>query len=248
MSLHRTSFCIVNDSNISTFRKFGHNADVGTSHEYIQSSGTTTYDGWLTSATTLRIAAGGDALDTAAGDGVRSVKVYGLDTNFNLISEEIATAGISASSSTTQNFIRFYRGHSVDTGAARALPSADINIETTGGTAMGIIDADSGQTEMLIYTVPNDHRLVVNSIIINVNSSNQADIEFWKMEDANATGAPYSGARLWHRATDFTGRSLVDIGDNVFYPYTDIWATAKRTLGASCDVSIEVIGKLYKDY
>jgi len=60
-------------------------------------------------ATTLRIKAGGDALDTAAGAGAREVTLQGIDELGNEVTESLATAGASASAVTTNKFIRLYR-------------------------------------------------------------------------------------------------------------------------------------------
>lgn len=77
-------------SNISVVKKFGRNASVGTSFVPVALGGiyrTPT----STSATTLRIKAGGNANDDAAGTGAREVTLEGLDENFELASEAVAT-------------------------------------------------------------------------------------------------------------------------------------------------------------
>jgi len=68
------------------------------------------------SATALRIKAGGNANDTAAGTGARSVRLTGLNATGVVVSETIATAGASASAATTATFIRLFDAEVVDSG------------------------------------------------------------------------------------------------------------------------------------
>lgn len=96
----------------------------------------------------MRIKAGGNAADTAAGAGAREVTLIGLDASGNVVTEAIATNGISASSATTNSFIRLYRAYVSASGtyatAAAGSHTAAIVIENSaGGTDWLTIDATS---------------------------------------------------------------------------------------------------------
>ena len=104
-------------SGMQSIKKFGRNAAVGTSFVPIAMGGVyQTPQG--SAATALRIKSGGDANDTAAGSGARSVTLEGLDENFELATEALATAGASASSATSTTFTRLFRAYvTPDTGS-----------------------------------------------------------------------------------------------------------------------------------
>jgi hypothetical protein len=61
---------------------FGLAHSVGTSYEPVTSAGAFN---WLTAASAVRVKAGGDTNDTAAGTGARTVLVTGLDASFEPI-------------------------------------------------------------------------------------------------------------------------------------------------------------------
>lgn len=128
------------------------NSDIDTTEEDIwNSGGTRTY---LTSADTFRIAAGGNAADTAAGTGAREVIFVFLDANYNEVTETIATAGASASSATTSTGLRFQYAYVGDVGSSGA-NVGNITIEAvTAGTTQGLIEAGRGITKSGHFTIP----------------------------------------------------------------------------------------------
>ena len=85
----------------SLVHKYGRNPAVpnGT-WAFINQLGFTSWP--LSAATKVRIKAGGDAADDAAGNGARSVIVQGIQTNLNEGTYEIATNGINESLLTDQ--------------------------------------------------------------------------------------------------------------------------------------------------
>ena len=141
-----------NISGYSAITKFGENSDVDTTEEDLWSvGGTLTY---LTTADTFRIAAGGNAADTAAGTGAREVTFSFLDANYNEVTETIATAGASASSATSTTGLRLIRAYCGACGSSGS-NVGNITIEAvSAATTQGLIPADTGQTQQLHYTVP----------------------------------------------------------------------------------------------
>ena len=79
--------------------KFGSNAAVPNGVFEIVSSLSVPYEGFLSAPSTVRIKAGGDAADTAAGAGAQSVFVEGIDDSLARVLVEIPTAGALASAS-----------------------------------------------------------------------------------------------------------------------------------------------------
>jgi len=89
----------------SVVQIFGRNDSGGTSFVPIALGGVYQMP-QVAGATTLRIKAGGNANDTAAGTGAREVTVVVLDETGAQITETIATAGASASAATTVTAMR----------------------------------------------------------------------------------------------------------------------------------------------
>lgn len=187
---------------ITTIKKFGRNSAVGTSFVPIALGGV-----WQTpqsaSATTLRIKAGGNANDTAAGSGARSVTLVGTDANFAELTETVATAGASASSATSGSFTRINRLYVASSGtyatAAAGSHSAAITIENgSGGTDWATIDATNfpkGQGEIGAYCVPAGKTAYVFLRQITVDSTKSNDLVFFWRDGADDTAAPYSAMR-----------------------------------------------------
>jgi len=109
---------------------------------------------YLTTASTIRIKAGGNAADTAAGTGAQSITVTGLDENYLPVTDVIATAGASASTATTNTYLRVHSCYVTLVGSGE-VNAAGITIEAvTGGTTQALIPAGEGQTEQMYNTIP----------------------------------------------------------------------------------------------
>lgn len=237
--------------NLSIVHKFGRNPAIGTTFAPVCMGGvyqTPQYG----SATTLRIAAGGDANDTAAGSGARSITLQGLDETGALVSETIATAGASASSATTTTFSRLFRFY-VEASGTYATASAgshadDITIENgAGGTTWGVIDATSfpqGQSEVGAYTVPAGYTGYITEMTMISDATKPTDILLFQRKDANQTAAPYSRMSKV-MSTDnltvmFNQNHINPLGP--FPAHTDLGFMAKVAIGtASVAVDFEIL-------
>lgn len=221
---------------IATVRKFGRNDAVGTgSYEDIWTVGGD-YN-FLTAASAVQIAAGGNAADDAAGAGARSVTVVGLDENWAEATETITTAGASASSATTTTFIRVYRAYVANVGTYGGNNTGDITIETTGSTTVCQIDADLGQTQMAIYTVPAGKTAYLPRLHVGIaqSANKEASIRVWRRENADDVSAPFSGGKRLVYAFDEVSEFLtLDHLAFISFPEkTDIWASAIGTGGGT---------------
>lgn len=205
-----------NITRVSTVHKFGRNASVGTSFVPITNGGVyqTPQSG---SATTLRIKAGGNANDAAAGSGAREVTLIGLDENWNEVTEAVATAGASASAATTATFTRLYRAYVSASGtyatAAAGSHSADITIENgAGGTDWATISATDfprSQSEIATYSVPTGYTAYVQYVLVNVDTNKVGDILGFQRASINQTAAPYDAMRIFLELGGVTGEDEV---------------------------------------
>jgi len=230
---------------LKSVKKFGRNPSVGTSFETVAFGGIYQTP-QAASATTLRIKAGGNANDTAAGSGAREITLIGLDENFQEVSEAIATAGASASSATTTSFTRLYRCFVSASGsyasASAGSHSADIVIENSaGGTDWATIDATDfpkSQSEIGAFSVPAGATGYVKLRNVSIDSGKTIDLIFFSRTNIDETSAPYSAMRAQSVVSGVSGGSIESFGavDIPFGPYTgptDLGFMAKVTSGTA---------------
>lgn len=247
-----------NATGLSSIKKFGRNPSVGTSYEPVSLGGIyrTPQSG---SATTLRIKAGGNANDTAAGSGAREITIIGTDETFTEVSETLATNGASASSSTTTTFTRVYRAFVSSSGAyassSAGSHSGDIVVENTAGTEDWFtIDATNfpkGQSEIGAYTVPAGVSGYVKLRNLSIDSGKTVDMVFFQRGNCDETAAPYTAMRAQSVVSGVSGGSIEVFGDTdvPFGPYvgpTDIGFMAKVSTGTasvSCEFEIFIVSE-----
>lgn len=191
----------------TTFEKFGRNDAVGTTPVSISVDGVYQVP---TSATTLE-AISTSANDTSAGTGARVITVTGLDDNCNEISEDITMNGTSATSITSNSFIRVYKVRVKDSGtyatAAAGSHAGDITIRaSTGGVTYAKIDSSTfprSASQIGAYTVPNGKKVFIKNITIATSVA--TNIMIFKREGANDTVAPFSPMVLIQEFDDVNG-------------------------------------------
>lgn len=235
----------------SIVHKFGHNPLVGTTFVPLTSIGI-----WQTpqvgAATTLRIKAGGDANDTAAGTGAREITLEGLDETGVFIVETLATAGASASSTTTTTFIRLFRMFVSESGTYATTTtgshSATITVENgAGGTDWGAITVNgfpNSQTKIGAFSVPLGQTAFLLSVLINIESTKVVDILFFARGGILKTSAPFDAMRVFGEVRGITDvRVLIPRSPFLVVPaLSDIGFMAKVASGtADVDVDFEIL-------
>lgn len=227
-------------SDVSGVQKFGYNADIASSYEYVCDAGGTTYAGFLTTADEVRIKVGGNAADTAAGAGAREVTIQGLNASGVLTTEAVATAGASASSKTTAQFIRVFRAWVSASGAYGAANTGLITLETEGGTEVARISAGVGQSLMAIYTVPAGKVAYVTRFYAAADTARTVDYRLFQRQDADTIAAPFTAPRLLGQWTGRTSPIEVryEVAPGGALPaMTDIYVMAKSDVGGTAGVS-----------
>lgn len=233
----------------SIVHKFGRNPLVGTSFVPITSIGVYNTP-QVSGATTLRIKAGGDANDTAGGSGAREITIVGLDETGAEVTEILATAGASASSTTTATFLRFYRAWVSESGtyATQSTPSHidTITIENgSGGTDWGTLDLNgfaSAQTYIGAYSIPLGKTGYLLGVKLRLDTTKVVDAIFFKREGILETAAPYSAMRALLELTGLTELGYTWRPKSIGLPIpalTDIGFMAHVSAGTA-DISIEM--------
>ena len=189
----------------------------------------------------LRIKAGGDANDTAAGTGARSIQVTFLDDSWNMVQETLTTAGASASSATTANCVRLLHVDDVTSGTYHGNNIGDITLELTGGNIMGFVAAGVGSTEQAILTVPAGKTAYVTEIFVSVGQGDSCDVKMMDVKDASVVSAPFEAAHEDWNISDFSGAQVFPMHTFLKFPEkADVWFEAERITGSgSARVSID---------
>jgi hypothetical protein len=188
--------------NYTMVHHFGRNAAVGTTYVPITDDGI-----YRTlqpvSAIALRIKAGGDANDAAAGTGARKITLEGLDANGDIVTEEITTNGISVSSPTTATFIRLYDAYVSESGTYATSTvgshSGDITIEDTDDNEWAVIDSTDfprSQSEIGAYSIPEGFDGYFLEAEIFTDSTKTTDLIFFKREGILDASPPYESMRI----------------------------------------------------
>ena len=128
--------------------KFGFNNSVGTGFEIVSDLGTN----FLPESAAVVSLVSDDANDADGDTGARTVKIEGVDENYNLVDDTVTMNGTSAVT-TTQTFFRVFR-MSVLTAGSSSINEGEITASHSG-TPIAAIHADNGgQTLMAVYTIP----------------------------------------------------------------------------------------------
>ena len=240
----------------SIVQKFGRNVAVGTTVVPIAIGAVYATP---TAAVNLEVISD-DADDDASGSGARSVTITGLDANWDLINEEVATAGLSASLPTTNTFIRVFRlkvtrsGSYASQTASSEHGTITVRVASAGAT-WGQIDEIAtdfgvGQSQIACYTVPKGFTAILKSKFTSIDVNQAANIYFFQRPNANVVAAPFEGMRLVQQETGI--KEVYNIMPktpiNIFNQYTDIGFMGKTTAGTasiSCNFELLLIDNDY---
>ena len=147
-------------NNFQGIQKFGYNSSVGTSFETIwDGGGDYTF---ITSAGTATATS-----SNTSSDNTGTVKIFGLDSNYDLAEETLTIGGSAGSIS----FIRVFRAlmKTANTGNANV---GTITI-TVSSTTVAQIQPTYGQTLMALYTVPRKY----NAYLVQLDVGSSKDLE-----------------------------------------------------------------------
>jgi len=237
-------------ADLLTIHKFGKNRAVGTTFAPVALGGIYRTPG-VGAETALRIKAGGNAADTAAGAGAREVTLYGVDATGAEVSEAVATAGIAASAATTTEFLRLFRvvvtGSGTYASASAGSHAGAITIENAAGTedwaSIQASDFPRGQSEIGAYTVPAGWTAFLYYAAIFTDSTKRTDVLCFRRGGVLITAAPFEAMRLVFETQARGSEEEVTFGLPVRFPEnTDVGFMAKVDSGtAEVDVDFELL-------
>lgn len=210
---------------------------------------------WLTSATTLE-AISDDADDTIAGSGARIITVFGLDSDFNPIEEDIEMNGNTVTSATSKSFIRVNSvvvkecGTYATTGAGANIGNIIIRVVSGGATQSFISNelVNNGISQDFKYTVPNGHKVIVQGVGLVVEGSKVGKLIFQTRRGADIVVAPFT-SKITVAIIDGEsgGHNIPKSQTSVpIIGKTDIWGSAIAT-SVNTEVSARMLLLLIKD-
>mgnify|MGYP005992621385 CR=1 FL=1 len=140
--------------------KFGYNGQVGTSWETVW-DGNNVYT-YIDTAGTAQVTSSNTSADNGG-----TVKVYGVDANYDLVDETLAIGGAAGG----VEFYRVFRAELVT--ANTGFANVGTLTVTADSKSAAIIQPTNGQTLMCIYTVPR----AVNAYLIQLDVGSSKDAE-----------------------------------------------------------------------
>ena len=201
-------------SEYSEVHKFGTNEAVGTTFSPIARGGV--YE-TPTTAQALELVST-DANDTSAGSGARTVRVIGLDSNWDEVTQDVTMNGTTAVALST-NLIRAYRMYVLTSGtygsATAASHAGTINLQGSGGGSIWLeiypTNFPRGQSQCGVYTVPNGKTALVYFHYLSVEANKPATVVFLQRPNADTVAAPYEPVRCAFELGGLQGyASLID--------------------------------------
>lgn len=209
--ISQTQFGKIEDFNLQVARgqiqghktlfKFGNNPDSNGDLETVWSNSSLYV--YPPSATAMKVSST-SANDTAAGTGARTIRVDGLNANYNEISEVVTLNG-QTPVVTTNVFIRVFRSFVITAGSANTAAGTIYvgdGVVTAGvpATVYAVIPLGENQTLMAMWTVPAGYTLYMSRGSFSAASNNTAQYVLGKF-----MVRPFGG--VFRNAADVTANS-----------------------------------------
>jgi hypothetical protein len=223
------------------------NSDVGTALEDIWDVGGfynwTSGDPFNLQVTTNNIE------DGITGLGARKIRVFGLDSNYNSITEDISILGNSTVYSTNQ-FHRVFETHVLETGTFHGSNYNNIDTGVSGsGLVLSRIGGDGGTidtsdygvatSQQSTYTVPAGKTAYITRIGASIDTNKTADIFLYKVSGIDTT--PYQPRELMWRLDGFGDHFILNLKSFIKIPEkSDIWFRAKASASAVITVDYDL--------
>jgi len=229
---------------VGSFR-YGRNTAIASSYTPVTRSGFYRTP-QATGAVALKVKAGGNANDTANGSGAREITLVGLDSNGDIITETLATAGASASDATVQSFIRLTDAFVSKSGTyasqTAGSQAGSITIEkSTGSEDWALIAAGTisrSVSEIGAYTTPNNKSACVTDIHVTSDADKKANIVMFKRQNILQTSAPYSALELVFELPQSSGLSDFHFDPPLYFPSLCDFGFMANVSASTVDISV----------
>jgi hypothetical protein len=154
----------------STWNKFGYNTDVDTGSSEVVASFGGAFNQKLIPGETLDIVSDSVNDTNSAGTGVRQIVIFGVDADWNEVTEVLAMNGTTVV--TTANvFIGVNRMTIFTSGSSDSNVGTVTATATTSSNVMAEMPAGEGTTQQAIFYVPAGHQFLATWLYINAIKS-----------------------------------------------------------------------------
>jgi hypothetical protein len=167
-----------------------------------------------------------DADDTAAGNGARTLRIQGLDTDYALISDTVTLNGTTAVV-TNLSFLRVLVVEVLTIGTSGTNEGTITVKDSTDTYTLATIGVAEGRSSAVVFTVPADMTFYMTSWDGSEDSSKGSEIAIYKRD----FGGAWQQLRL-KKIIDFAFDFPFDL-PLVFAEKTDIMIQAKGLLGGA---------------
>lgn len=226
----------------SGFELHGRNADVGATYEPIwTNSGAYTFP---TSASALKIQST-DAEDDpekaggAAGTGLWTLLIVGLDSNYKTIVEEVQLNG-TGKVDTTKEFLRVLEVKGLTCGTGLVAAGTITIKDSTETYTLAQIESGYSRAAQCIWTVPAGHNIRIHDIVISEDQSKQSEFALFFFEPGSNRPKIMSYESLYLLAQERRFHSDIGI---LFGEKTDFYLAAKSAGGAG-NINASIFGIL----
>lgn len=158
--------------------KFGTRENVAANTESTCWEGPTARYVYMTTAQQLKVSSTSTSDTAVTGTGARTLRILGLDSNYDEIEEDIDLAGTGVVT-TSNSYLRVFRSFVLTCGTSLTNVGT-ISINNNAGTVtQAIINPDDGQTLMALWTVPRGKTAYIIRGGLSTSSNKGARISFF---------------------------------------------------------------------
>lgn len=215
---------------VKSWRKYGKNndIDIATVPETIWAdSGLYPFQSSIYTAEVLST----DANDTSAGTGARTVRLFGLNTNFLEVTEDVIMDGATPVATTRTDWSRLDRGYVLTAGSGE-VNAGDITVRlASAGATQAVILTGQGQTQQAAMTLPGNYNATIMAWSIHMMTTGvTTEMEFGLFtRDGNLTDAAW---RL---------RSHIGVKSSGTTSFMDAPIVSPLPIGPKTDIDVRLI-------
>lgn len=166
---YTTEVALGNTQDATTWNKFGYNLTLNNSTNEVFASFGSAFNQRLNVGETLNIVSS-DAQDDSTGTGVRQLVIFGVDENWDLVTEVIALDGTSTVT-TSNSFLGVNRMTIFTSGSSDSNVGAITATASTSGNVMAEMPSGQGTTQQCIFYVPRNYQFLTTWLYLEANKS-----------------------------------------------------------------------------
>lgn len=154
----------------TTWNKFGYNEDVDTAASEVIASFGGAFNQRLSAGETLNVVSSSANDTNSSGTGVRQLVIFGVDSNWDLVTEVIALNGTSTV--TTSNSFLGINRMTIFTSGTNDSNVGDITATaSSSGNTMAEMPAGEGTTQQCVFYVPRNYQFLATWLYLSVIKS-----------------------------------------------------------------------------